>query len=238
MTGALGRVGWVQPVIINTVTGNLLDGHMRVMLALRHGVAGVPVNFVELSPEEEREALLYLFQTAEYAGVDRDILRDVLADARARAEGLANQPGIQQMLGDLQKLAKKALPLAPELPAGGGLFLNGDARPQATTLRATAGSALADPDEGGDFEDDEPEEDEDEQAESGPAPKVSGRGNVELRERDYGPERFALSVVLTKDDKKRWDILKQALQVRNDGAAVVAILDKIDSGELRLAGEA
>ncbi len=230
MTGALERVGWVQPVIINTVTGNLLDGHMRVMLSLRHGVAEVPAVYVELSEDEEREALLYLFQTAEYAGVDRDILRDVLADARRTAEGLASQPGVQQMLGDLQKLAKRSLPMAPELPAGdGGLFPPGGVRPLAQTLHASASPPPGDRGDEGDDEGDEPE------AEA--RPLGSGRGNVELRERDYGPERIALSAVLTKADHKRWNALKGALRVKGDGAAIVALLDKLDSGELRLAGE-
>lgn len=230
MTGALERVGWVQPVIINTVTGNLLDGHMRVMLALRNDVTGVPANFVELSLEEEREALLYLFQTAEYAGVDRDILRDVLADARAAAEGLASQPGIQQMLGDLQKLAKRSLPMAPELPSdGGGLFPPGGVRPLAQTLHASADPPARGPGDGVEDEDDEPEADT--------RPLGSGRGNVELRERDFGPERIALSAVLTKADHKRWGALKEALRVKADGPAIVALLDKLDSGELRLAGE-
>jgi DNA modification methylase len=57
MSGALAQLGWVQPVIINRTTGRLIDGHMRVALALRQGEESVPVSWVELSEAEERVAL-------------------------------------------------------------------------------------------------------------------------------------------------------------------------------------
>ena len=35
--GVLAEVGWVQDVIVNARTGNLIDGHARVALALKQG---------------------------------------------------------------------------------------------------------------------------------------------------------------------------------------------------------
>lgn len=55
LNAILSQIGWVQGVIENKRTGNLIDGHARVEEALQHG-AHTPVPFVEvdLSPEEER----------------------------------------------------------------------------------------------------------------------------------------------------------------------------------------
>ena len=47
--GALGEVGWVAQVIVNTTTGHVVDGHLRVELALSRNEPTVPVTYVELS---------------------------------------------------------------------------------------------------------------------------------------------------------------------------------------------
>ncbi len=41
MAGVLDHVGWVQDVIVNRRTGRILDGHLRVALALERGEATV-----------------------------------------------------------------------------------------------------------------------------------------------------------------------------------------------------
>ncbi len=53
LEGVLNEVGWVQDVIINSTTGHLLDGHLRVELALERGEK-VPVKYVELTEHEEK----------------------------------------------------------------------------------------------------------------------------------------------------------------------------------------
>ena len=50
-------VGWVQNVVVNQTTGRIVDGHLRVRLAMERG-AKVPVTFVKLSEEEEARILL------------------------------------------------------------------------------------------------------------------------------------------------------------------------------------
>lgn len=60
LVAALDEVGWLQPVMVNTVTGHVVDGHLRVMLAISEGQTAVPVLYVELTEEEERKALLTL----------------------------------------------------------------------------------------------------------------------------------------------------------------------------------
>ena len=43
LSGVLGEVGLVQNVIANRTTGHMIDGHLRVSLAMRHGQKSVPV---------------------------------------------------------------------------------------------------------------------------------------------------------------------------------------------------
>lgn len=57
MDETLDTIGWIQDIIVNRQTGNLVDGHLRLALALKRKEATVPVKYVDLSPEEERRAL-------------------------------------------------------------------------------------------------------------------------------------------------------------------------------------
>lgn len=65
----LDRVGWVQRVIVNERTGHVLDGHLRVAEAARHGTS-VPVVYVDLTEEEERLVLATLDPLAALAETD------------------------------------------------------------------------------------------------------------------------------------------------------------------------
>lgn len=74
MTGALAELGWVQPVVINRTTGRLLDGHMRVALALRRQEEAVPVVWVELTDAEEKVALATIDPLGDLANRNEDDL--------------------------------------------------------------------------------------------------------------------------------------------------------------------
>lgn len=80
LAGALDQVGWVQRVIVNRVTGHLVDGHLRVELALRRGEPTLPVSYVELSPEEEGLIVASLDPLAAMAEQDDEKLRQLLAE--------------------------------------------------------------------------------------------------------------------------------------------------------------
>lgn len=89
MTGALDEIGWIQEVIVNKQTGNLIDGHLRVTLALRHGEdTPVPVKYVDLTPDEEALALATLDPIAAMAAADKAKLDDLLHDVQTGDEGL------------------------------------------------------------------------------------------------------------------------------------------------------
>lgn len=72
---AMNRVrGWVRRVLVNRLTGRIVDGHLRVFLALRRGEAVVPVEYVELTEEEERFVLATLDPLSALAMANRSKL--------------------------------------------------------------------------------------------------------------------------------------------------------------------
>lgn len=104
MTGILDEVGWVQNVIVNTNTGHLVDGHLRVMLADRAGDAKVPVTFVDLTLEEEALVLATIDPLAALAVADGEKLQELLG-------------GLDITDSDLLKLSEKVAAEADLLPS-------------------------------------------------------------------------------------------------------------------------
>ncbi|MDF1565308.1 MAG: ParB/RepB/Spo0J family partition protein [Deltaproteobacteria bacterium] len=80
LKGLLSEVGWVQQVVVNKRTGHLVDGHLRVMLALREHISAVPVVYVDLSEAEEKKILATLDPIAALAGSDAANLHALLED--------------------------------------------------------------------------------------------------------------------------------------------------------------
>ena len=80
LKGVLEEVGWVQQVIINQRTGNLIDGHLRCQLAAREGNTTIPVTYVDLSEDEEMVVLASLDPLGEMAARDKDKLDDLLLE--------------------------------------------------------------------------------------------------------------------------------------------------------------
>lgn len=99
LRGVLQDVGVVQNVLANERTGYLIDGHLRVMEALKSGQPTVPVTWVDLSEEEEALILASLDPLAAMAGTDAAqldaLLREVSTDS----------PALQQMLDELAQAA-------------------------------------------------------------------------------------------------------------------------------------
>ena len=130
LTGLLDQVGWVQQVIVNSRTGLLVDGHLRVELAVRHGETDVPVVYVDLTEQEERLVLASLDPLASLATRDDDALRALLDSVTIDSADLA------KMLKDLAPPDRSGLtdpddvPPVPEDPyvQPGELWLLGDHR--------------------------------------------------------------------------------------------------------------
>jgi len=88
LEGALQEIGWISQIIVNRTTGHLIDGHLRVKLALRQEEAEVPVMYVELTEEEEKLALATLDPLAALAAQDDAMLADLLSQINTDNEAL------------------------------------------------------------------------------------------------------------------------------------------------------
>lgn len=80
MQAVLERVGWVTDVIVNQTTGHVVDGHMRVELAMRAGISEIPVKYVELTEAEEAEVLATFDPLTNLAFMDRHALAGLLEE--------------------------------------------------------------------------------------------------------------------------------------------------------------
>lgn len=86
LAAVLDDVGWVQQVIVNRITSHVIDGHLRVALAISRGEATVPVLYVELSLEEEQLILAALDPLAGMAVADAGQLDDLLRGLDSKNE--------------------------------------------------------------------------------------------------------------------------------------------------------
>jgi DNA modification methylase len=114
----LDQVGWVSQILVNRTTGHVIDGHLRVALAISRQEPSVPVEYVELAPEEERLVLATLDPLSALALADADLLSSLVGEV---APFVADQ-ALSRMLVELQKQALVGLDgldgIAPELPEG------------------------------------------------------------------------------------------------------------------------
>ena len=91
LEGILHVVGWVQQVIVNRTTGFVVDGHLRVALALKRGETEIPVLYVELTAAEEALILATIDPIAAMAVTDEKLLAELVDEIRtddARVEAL------------------------------------------------------------------------------------------------------------------------------------------------------
>jgi len=89
LAGVLDEVGFVAAVIVNRRTGHLVDGHLRVDLALSRGEPAIPVSYVDLSEDEERLVLASFDPIAAMASTDESKLRELLAEVSVDSDALA-----------------------------------------------------------------------------------------------------------------------------------------------------
>lgn len=94
----MDEVGWVQSVVWNKRTENLIDGHLRVEIAVERGERSIPVVVVDLSPEEERKVLASLDSIGGMATVNTENLGALLRDISL---------GEDELSGMLRKLGQR-----------------------------------------------------------------------------------------------------------------------------------
>ena len=95
----LNDIGWVRAVLVNQRTGHVVDGHLRVSLAMSKGEPTVPVDFIDVTEEDERALLAVLDPLVGLAGTDATKLDELLAEVKASASD-----NLKQTLGDLKRV--------------------------------------------------------------------------------------------------------------------------------------
>ncbi len=98
MESVLDGIGIVTRIIVNQRTGHVVDGHMRVELALRTGQPTIPVTYVDLTQEEEDLVLATFDPIGDLAAADRAALSSLLED-------VGNVDGLDELFADLQEQA-------------------------------------------------------------------------------------------------------------------------------------
>lgn len=110
LRGSLTEVGVIAPVIVNQVTGHLVDGHARIEEYISAGVTSVPVAYVELTEDEEKVALLALDPVGAMAVNDVRQLRELLDDVDV------SDAGLNSLLDDLRRQSEGYTPeLEPDI---------------------------------------------------------------------------------------------------------------------------
>ena len=114
LVGAIEDISIIRSVTVNKRTGRILDGHLRVRLALEKGQKTIPVEYVDLTEEEELEALATIDPLAALAEADKPKLDALLQQVKS------NQPAVTQLLADLARkngIAARAGQVIEPLPA-------------------------------------------------------------------------------------------------------------------------
>lgn len=104
LQGVLDEVGFVQGVIVNQATGFVVDGHMRVSLALRTEQSKIPVTYVDLTAEEEDTILSTFDPIGAMAVTDRVKLKDILDSVETENER------VNKIMSDIAKRERVEVP--------------------------------------------------------------------------------------------------------------------------------
>lgn len=112
LDAGLVEVGIVQNIIVNVTSGNMIDGHGRILHAMKRGEEFWPTTFVELSHAEELKVLMILDPIAAMARTDEeraislseivetesDAIKELMARVTAQEEdaGTKNKDGVTE----------------------------------------------------------------------------------------------------------------------------------------------
>lgn len=108
MRDALHRVGFVQAIVANQRNRHLIDGEMRLDLAIENAEEKIPCLWVDLDPAQERLALATMNPIGELAVIDPEQLHKLL-EAQSLEVG-----GLSELMSSLNELAAQSM-----VPTGG-----------------------------------------------------------------------------------------------------------------------
>jgi len=88
LTAAIRDVGFIRSVTVNQTTGNLVDGHERVLQAIENKEPLIDVEYVKLTKMEERKALATMDAIGALAEIDSKSLDELLQTIKTDEEAL------------------------------------------------------------------------------------------------------------------------------------------------------
>lgn len=86
LRAAIDEVGYVIPVIVNKNTMNIVDGHLRVELAIEQKITSIPVIFLDVDQEEENKLLATIDPITQLATIDKLTLDELLGTIHSQSE--------------------------------------------------------------------------------------------------------------------------------------------------------
>lgn len=80
LAATLHQIGWIQDVIVNKRTNTLIDGHLRLQIAIDNKEATIPVKYVDLDEGEEKLALATFDPISALAETEKQTLDALLRE--------------------------------------------------------------------------------------------------------------------------------------------------------------
>lgn len=130
LEAVLDEVGYVDRVLVNRTTGFVVDGHLRVAVGISRGETAIPVDYLDLTEQEEALILATFDAITGMATADKDKLKALLDIAKPQSdaardvlEKVAAKGGVRRMEGETSAGGEVSLQRIAELRAKWGTEL-------------------------------------------------------------------------------------------------------------------
>lgn len=115
----LDEVGWITGVTVNERTGLVVDGHLRLEVALSRKLKTIPVDYVDLTEEEEALALATMDPITAMAKPNGYLFAQLLEQANTgNADLMAYLDEVAQRVGAVEAEPREPKQGAKEYSAG------------------------------------------------------------------------------------------------------------------------
>ncbi|KPV54289.1 hypothetical protein SE17_04715, partial [Kouleothrix aurantiaca] len=88
MESALDELGHVGKIVVSQRTRRVLNGHLRVELAIGRDEETIPVTWIDVDEQEELVVLAFFDQIGDGAKIDAAKLQSTLSQVSAESDGL------------------------------------------------------------------------------------------------------------------------------------------------------
>lgn len=120
VTGALNQLGFIDQVVVNKRTNHVINGHLRVELAIANGEASIPVAWIDVDVDKENLILATFDRIGEMAQPDEEKLRISLDKLMQAGENEHVLDLLTEWVGEFEEVAPikvdMDIPTNPLLP--------------------------------------------------------------------------------------------------------------------------